>query len=73
MIPNTTHPVSRTFLDLDLSYRLREHLTVFASGANVMSVTTGNYIYTANTPDYARRGLFGYYGVQCTAGIKGQF
>jgi iron complex outermembrane recepter protein len=71
--PNNTHPVSRTFLDLDLSYRLREHLTVFASGANVMSVTTGNYIYTANTPDYARRGTMGYYGVQCTAGIKGQF
>jgi TonB-dependent receptor len=73
VMPNPNHPVSRTFLDLDVSYRLRERISLFASAANVTSVAFGNYIYTANTPDYARRSLLGYYGVQCTAGIKGQF
>jgi iron complex outermembrane recepter protein len=72
-IPNVSHRTSYTFLDVDVSYRITRRMTLFASGANVTSAPTGTYVYTPNTPDYARMRAHNVFGVQCTVGLKGQF
>lgn len=71
--PINQHDNSKTYLDADVSYRLRRSLSLFASATNVFNVPQARYIYTVNTPDYARRRQYHYFGVQCVAGIKGQF
>ena len=72
-VPINNHPRSRTYLDLDMSYRFSRAMSFFASGTNVTGQASENYIYTSETPDYARRRQYRFYGVQCVAGIKGQF
>jgi TonB-dependent receptor len=69
----TNRGKSRTYMDLDLSFRLRANLSVFASAYNILSEASESYYYTNNTPDYARRRGYNSYGVQCTVGLKGQF
>jgi TonB-dependent receptor len=69
----TSRGKSRTYMDLDLSFRLRANLSVFASAYNILSEAGESYYYTDNTPDYARRRGYNSYGVQCTVGLKGQF
>lgn len=72
--PNTTHPISYTLLDVDLSYQLRPTVNLFVSASNVTSEPMGSiYLYTDKTPDYARRQSYDVYGIQCNLGIKGQF
>lgn len=69
----TNRGKSRTYMDLDLSYRLGRSLSVFASGYNILSEAGESYYYTDQTPDYARRRGYNSYGVQWTVGMKGQF
>jgi TonB-dependent receptor len=72
--PSTTHGISYTLLDLDVSYQFRPAITFFASASNLTSVPMGSrYIYSEATPDYARRRNFDVYGIQCILGLKGQF
>jgi TonB-dependent receptor len=71
--PSTTHNRSRTYTDADVSFRILRNLSIFASGTNIMGVPVENFVYTENTPDYARRLQHHFFGVQCVAGIKGQF
>jgi iron complex outermembrane recepter protein len=71
--PSNTHRQSRTFMDADVTFRVRRELSVFASGTNIMGQPIENFVYTDQTPDYARRNQHRYFGVQLVAGIKGQF
>jgi hypothetical protein len=66
--PSTTHRMSYTFMDVDVSYRISSKITFFASGANVTSAPTGTYVYNANTPEYARIRQHNHFGVQFTVG-----
>jgi outer membrane receptor protein involved in Fe transport len=68
-----THPMSRTYTDADVSFRLTKHLSLFASGTNIFAVPVETFLYTDDTPIYARRTAHRHFGVQCVAGIKGQF
>ncbi len=71
--PSDTHKMSYTFTDMDVTFRLTRHLALFASGTNIFGVPTETFVYDGATPDYARRRAHHFYGVQCVAGIKGQF
>jgi TonB-dependent receptor len=68
-----THPMSRTYTDADVSFRLTRRLSLFASGTNIFAVPVETFVYTDDTPEYARRTAHRHFGVQCVAGIKGQF
>jgi TonB-dependent receptor len=72
-VPNTIHTISRTQLDIDVSYRIRPRATLFLSAANATSTPFGQYVYTSETPDYARRRNHYSFGFQGSVGIKGQF
>jgi iron complex outermembrane recepter protein len=71
--PSTTHNRSRTYMDADVTFRMVRNLSFFASGTNIMGVPVENFVYTANTPDYARRMRHRYFGVPLVAGIRGTF
>jgi TonB-dependent receptor len=73
VVPSITHTKSRTMLDIDLTYQLHRRVSIFANATNVLSDAGETFVYTANTPDYARRTFYGYYGVQCYVGVKGDF
>ncbi|MBI4626249.1 MAG: TonB-dependent receptor [Verrucomicrobia bacterium] len=73
VVPINTRRISYTYLDVDFSFRLTPRMTLFGNAANITESPAGSYVYTANTPDYARRRQYNLYGVQCTFGLKGQF
>jgi hypothetical protein len=66
-------PNSRTYLDIDVNYRFSRRLIVFASAANVFNVPQNIYLYSPQTPDYARRKEYHNLGIQMIAGVKGEF
>lgn len=74
-VPSTsaTHPMSRTYTDADIAFRLTRRFSLFASGTNIFAVPVETFLYNDLTPEYARRTAHRHFGVQCVAGIKGQF
>jgi TonB-dependent receptor len=70
---SATHQMSRTFTDADVTVRLTRRLSLFASGTNIFAVPYEAFLYNDLTPEYARRTAHRHFGVQCVAGLKGQF
>jgi iron complex outermembrane recepter protein len=68
-----THSRSRTYTDADVSFRVTKNLSVFAGGTNIFGVPVEQFVYSDVTPEYARRVAHRYFGVQCVAGLKGQY
>ncbi len=71
--PSTTHDASKLHTDVDASFRIFRNLSLFAGATNAMGRPSQTYVYTDETPDYARRFRHRYYGVQCVAGVRGEF
>jgi hypothetical protein len=68
-----TRPGSKTLLDVDVSYQFHPRISFFASAANVMGRQAVSYVFTGETPDYARARQHRYFGIAIVAGVKGQF
>jgi hypothetical protein len=66
-------PNSRTYLDIDVSFRFSRSFALFASGTNVTNVPQVLYTMSPITPEYARRKEYHHHGVQMIAGVKGEF
>jgi iron complex outermembrane recepter protein len=71
--PSTSHDGSKLQTDVDASFRVYRRLALFAGATNATAAPTQSYVYTENTPDYARRFRHHYYGVQIVAGVRGDF
>jgi hypothetical protein len=58
---------------VDVSFRVRKELSIFGSATNLTNEPQETYIYSANTPAYARHRQYHYFGVQCVVGVKGTY
>jgi iron complex outermembrane recepter protein len=69
---NATHNFSRTYVDLDVAWRFSRAMSFFASGTNITAQPIETYIYSEATPDYARRRIHQWNGIQFVVGLKYQ-
>ena len=63
----------RLYLDVDFSYQLFKHLSLFMSGKNITNVPQDDQRYGPQTPGYAKLFRREIFGSTYTVGIRGTF